>query len=166
MIKVEPKGYKLAKTLNLDFLEDSYSRSISLIDCFLYFTSGPTFIMKTIYNKDSIFVVNRYPVPQEFESMNGIFKSANGWIYFTATSNSKIVRAKSFSDFSNGKYEDLSELLGIKGNPYYISEFDDKIYVPENTQNSSIIWFKDNIGSEIIEFSRHMNFGAPNKQDF
>ena len=166
LVDFDSKDHKLVNTLDLDFLGDTYSRSISLINGLLYFASGPNQITETIYDKDSIFVVGKYPVPEGFESMNDIFKSSNGWIYFTATSNSKIVRAKSFSEFSKGDYEDISDILGIEGNPYYLSEFDQKVYVTEIAESSAIIWFKDNIGSEIIEFGRLMDFGAPNKQDF
>ena len=166
LVDFDSKDHKLVNTLDLDFLGDTYSRSISLINGLLYFASGPNQITETIYDKDSIFVVGKYPVPEGFESMNDIFKSSNGWIYFTATSNSKIVRARSFSEFSKGDYEDISDKLGIEGNPYYLSEFDQKVYVTEIAESSAIIWFKDNIGSEIIEFGRLMNFGAPNKQDF
>ena len=165
ILDFEKEEKRLINTLHLEFLEGSYSRSISLIDSFLYFTSGPNAIFKTTYSKDSIEVIKEYPVPEGFESMNDIFKSSNGWLYFTSSSNSKIVRSKSFVNFSSGNYQDLTLKLGVKGTPYYLSEFDDRIYFTEITESSGVIWFKDTPSDQILEKGKKMDFGEPNNQN-
>ena len=66
---------------------------------------------------------------------------------------------------SSGNYQDLTLKLGVKGTPYYLSEFDDRIYFTEITESSGVIWFKDTPSDQILEKGKKMDFGEPNNQN-
>ena len=136
-----------------------------MIDGNLYFTSGGGYIWETEYENGEVHVIESYPVHDGFESMNDIFKSKSGWYYFSSTSERKIARARSVSSFSKGDFEDIGVEIGLLGTPYYLSEFGGRIYLPEITQHSGIIWFEEDSQGKVVEHGKLFEFGPPNSQD-
>ena len=164
-IKKQNKTAAIFNRVDLNFLKKSYSRSISMIDGNLYFTSGGGYIFKTKYQNREVKVIESYSVPDGFENMNDIFKSKTGWYYFSSTSGSRIARSRSISAFSKGDFEDIASEFGLSGTPYYMSEFGGRVYLPEITQHSGIIWFKEDSLGKVIEHGKLFEFGPPNSQD-
>ncbi|MGB5225205.1 MAG: hypothetical protein WBN45_13840 [Arenicellales bacterium] len=134
---------EVAYTRKMNFLEGKYTRSIHIIDGLMYFISGPNKIIAARYKDDSYEVVRSSVVPDGFESMNDIVRVGD-YFYLTAT-RKKMLKCKSLDDHSS--CEDVYDSLGIKGNPYYFSYFDDAFYLTEISSGDGIIKFDhDNDG--------------------
>jgi hypothetical protein len=134
-------------TKHLPFLKDAYTRSFTIIDGFMFFVSGPKVISKVRYRDDSYQVVETFPVPPAIQSvtgMNDLFKTEN-YYYLTSTP-SVIIRTKSLDALRNGEWEDLYQRLKLKGTPYYLAQFDGRIFVPENDNYSGIVSFLERDG--------------------
>jgi hypothetical protein len=85
------------------------------------------------------------------------------YFYFTA-SYDRIGRARSLGDLSRGGYQRLYELLGFRGNPYYLTVINGRLYVPENTSYSSVVSFRS-LGEEIVDVERLFDAGPPREED-
>lgn len=118
-------------------LVDSYVRSISIIDGSLYTVSGPNAIIKYEILDNGFKKVENYEVPDEFFGMNQIKRIGNQFYITVNTdkagdvSKSTIIRTDDLNKIIEGKYEVLKDELGCVGQPYFISMFDDRIWVPE-----------------------------------
>ena len=74
--------------------------------------------------------------------MNDIVKVGN--YYYLTASMKKMIRCESLDEPSN--CVDVYEDLGIKGNPYYFSFFDNAFYLTEIASNGIIKFTHDNNG--------------------
>jgi len=146
---------------NLDFLNNTYTRSFRIIDDKMYFVSGNNKIVVTTYQDEQFTVISEYPVPNELASMNDIYKK-DDWFFITVTPQ-KLVRVQNLKQLENSEYIDMYENYDFKGTPYYFSEFDEYTYLPEISQYSSITRFKIKDG-EFFDFERLHDFGAPSKE--
>jgi len=154
---------KLARHLPLDFLKGSYTRSFTLHDGHMFFTSGPGAIVKVRHQDGSFEPVAEYPVPDSLRGMNDVFPASDGWWYLTATPQA-IVRTRDLANLAKGEFEDLQDSLGLKGTPYYLSEHEGRLWVPQITQYSGLLSFKledDKITDRQILF----DFGPPTPED-
>jgi len=142
----------------LDFLNNSYTRTIRIIEDKMYFVSGNNKIVVTSYTDEKFKVISEYPVQNELTSMNDIYKNGE-WFFITATPQ-KIVRTNDLNSLKNGEYIDMYKIYGFKGTPYYFSDFDGYTYLPEITEYSSITRFKIKDG-EFFDFERLHDFGGP-----
>lgn len=124
-------------TKKMDFLNGSYSRSIHIIDGLMYFISGPGKINVARYKDDSYEIVRSHKAPEGFESMNDITRVGD-FFYLTATHN-KMLKCKSLHDLP--ACENVYKNLGIKGNPYFFSFFDDTFYLTEIGTRDGVIKF-------------------------
>lgn len=135
------------KDIVIDKLVNSYVRSINIIDGYLYCVSGPGKILKLKYDDLTFDVVKEYAVPDEIMGMNYIEKIGE-YFYISSYTNAqgviapKFIRIKKLTDLKNSKYEDLYELFGFKGTPYYISAFDDRHFITEIDASSGVKSFK------------------------
>ncbi|MFW2437838.1 MAG: hypothetical protein ACN4GR_00535 [Arenicellales bacterium] len=130
-------------TRNMDFLKGSYSRSIHIIDGLMYFISGPGRVNVVRYKDDSYEIVRSYNAPDGFESMNDITRV--GDIFYLTASPGKMLKCKSLDDLAN--CENVYASLGIKGNPYFFSYFDDAFHLTEiGTEDGVIKFDHDNNG--------------------
>jgi len=130
-------------TRKMDFLKGSYSRSIHIIDGLMYFISGPGRINVARYKDDSYEIVRSYNVPDGFESMNDITRV--GDIFYLTASPGKMLKCNSLDDLAS--CENVYENLGIKGNPYFFSYFDDAFHLTEiGTEDGVIKFDHDNNG--------------------
>jgi hypothetical protein len=131
-------------TKYLPFLEHTYTRSFSIIDGFMYFVSGPKAITKVRYQDDSYQLLETFPVPSQIQSGNDLFKI--GEYYYLTSTPRYIIRAKSLDALRNGEWEDLYSCLRLKGTPYYLAQFDDRIFVPQITEYSGVTSFVERDG--------------------
>lgn len=134
---------KVIKTVIINEIKNSYVRSFSIIDGYIYLPSGPGYIFKIKYDDESFKVIDSYKVPDNMVGMNYITKIDN-YFYITSYTNRKgdiipkFVRVKDLNDLKNAKYEDLYKKFGFKGTPYYISNFDNKYFITEIDASSGV----------------------------
>ncbi len=165
-------GLELKYTMELDFLDEAYIRSMSIIDGKMYFISGPERIHKTRHRDDSYEVIESWRVPPEHRGMNDIFFHDGDW-YVTATYNywdpeffdeNTILRCEDLNDYYDGNCVDLREELGLKGAPYYLSEIDGRIYVPQVFQYSGIVSFVPGVDGAVTEVDVLFDSGTPSEE--
>jgi hypothetical protein len=140
-------------TRKMDFLKKSYSRSIHIIDGLMYFISGPGKINVVRYKDNSYEIVRSHNVPDGFESMNDITRV--GDVFYLTASLGKMLKCKSLDDLAS--CENVYDSLGIKGNPYFFSYFDDAFHLTEIGTEDGVIKFEhDNNGlKNPVYFHRH-----------
>lgn len=134
----------------LPFLKKSYARSMVIVDGLMYFVSGPESVIAARHQDNTFDVAHVFPAPGFNGRMIDIFQTSDKWWYVTAEfgASGKIIRMRSLNDLQTGKYEDVTAALHIpKGVwPYYLSEFDGKIWLPYNSgtkrTNGGIISFQ------------------------
>lgn len=132
---------ELEETWQFQELQGSYIRSMSVIDGYLYLTCGPGYVTKIDYLKESVEIVDTYPVTPELYNMNYIAK-INDYFYCTINvtgedQHSDIIRTKNLESLEEGRYESLYQSMEFEGTPYFISCFDDKYYVTEVGENGN-----------------------------
>jgi hypothetical protein len=147
---------------DLPLLAGAYTRSMSIIDGYMYFVSGPGKVIKTRYIDDSYDVVATYTVPPMLHSMNDIFKIGD-FYYLTATPQA-IIRTRSLESMQNGEYENLYQTMSFNGTPYYITAFDGRYYIPQVTEYSGILSFTEQ-GGDIVDIQTLFDFGEPTEAD-
>ncbi|MEK0314811.1 hypothetical protein [Cohnella sp. 56] len=142
---------------NLPYLEAAYVRSFSIIDGMMYFVSGPNQILVANYKDGTFSLQEKYDVPAGYRAMNDIKKI--GSYYYITVYSKQFIRLKDLSDFSQA--ENIYNVLGFKGVPYYMSYFDGRIYITEIDSYSAIRSFKAS-GDEISKIEVMHDYGAPN----
>lgn len=149
--------------VKLDFLGTAYCRALSLIDDEIYIVSGPGKI--TVTDPSSFDLLREYTVPYDLIGMNDIAKIGS-YYYISSYQNGsgeikpKLVRVKDLSELCD-KYEDIYEVLEIKGVPYYFSIIDDRFFLTEIDSSSAIRSFKVTSNDVIYDIQVHYNFGGP-----
>lgn len=118
-------------------IEGYYVRSISIIDGYLYTTSGNNMICQYSISADGFTLTNSYYVPDEMYGMNQVIKIQD-YYYITVNtdkagdvSKTNIYRVRNLEDIATGNYESLYADMGFVGQPYYITHFDDEYYIPQ-----------------------------------
>lgn len=125
-------------TVTLPELEDSYVRSISIIDGKLATVSGPGSINIYEMNENNTFTLSeKYKVPPKYYGMNGIVKIGS-FYYCTVNTDlegdvsaATIFRVKDLADITVDAVEDLKQQLGFETQPYFLTFFDDSWYCTE-----------------------------------
>lgn len=159
-------GLRVEYTKKLPFLEGRYSRSMTIIDGTMYFVSnGPgAFITQVRYADDSYEVLRQWQMPEQMQGMNDVFRSSDGWFYVTYSSEKPGgMRARSLGEIAEGGGEDLKKALGLDENPYYLTEIDGRIYVPEISIDgcNGIHSFRHGEDGEIVDVRTHASFYGP-----
>lgn len=155
---------KAVYTKPLPFLEGAYTRSLTIVGESMYFTSGPGVITQVRYRDDSYKSIATFRVPEGMKGANDVFQTRDGWWYVSSTPQ-RIVRAKSLEDLDAGNWEDAYAPLGCQGTPYYLAEFDGRLFVPEITQYSAIRSFVHDEKGDISDVKTHFDFGPPTEAD-
>ncbi|MPM36504.1 hypothetical protein SDC9_83102 [bioreactor metagenome] len=159
---------ELVKTLKLDYLGNSFVRSIRIIDDKLFFVSGPGKIIAASYANLEFDMKEEYEVPFELYGMNDIIKIGS-FYYISAYQNKnfeikpKLVRIKDLGQLKQGNYENIYDLLDLKGVPYYFSIFDDRVFLTQIDSFSGIVSFVVD-GDEIRDIRTHYDFDMPTKE--
>lgn len=152
-IRVEDGKAKVQVRQKIEKLQDSYVRSMRMIDGKLYIVSGPGYILELAFAGGKFVVAQKYPVPEEYFSMNDLaFFQGYFWIsvYFDSRKRKRpaLLRLSSLDDFSAGNCENLYDDLGMKGIPYFFSWMDGKLCIPEIDTYSRIVLY-DAEGGEL-----------------
>ena len=153
--------------INLPTKKLAYIRSMTILKNGNYaFTSGDSEILITD-NKGNR--VNSYSVLPQFASMNDIFELDHERGFIISTTPQRLIFTPSLQEFSKGNYVDLFNQLQLKGTPYYVSYFDDRLWIPEITEYTRLIGYNLNyeesslpINSPLILF----DFGLPSIYSF
>lgn len=151
-------GYlKLIRSDTLTEIANSYVRSISIIDGYLYTVSGPNSICKYSISAQQFTYVEKYSVPPELSGMNQITRIDN-YYYLTintgktgSVEETTIVRTKDLSLLKNYEYEDLYDQFGFVGQPYFITSFDNNYYITEISENKGNGIKKFNVSNDTID---------------
>jgi len=159
-------GLKVAYTRKLPFLKGRYSRSMSIIDGTMYFVSnGPgAFITQVRHDDDSYTVVKQWKMPEKMHGMNDVFKSSDGWFYVTYSSKEPGgMRTRSLEEVEAGGGEEISTELALDNIPYYLSEVDGNIFVPEMSHDkcNAIHSFKHDESGTMTDVTTHVHFDEP-----
>ena len=146
-------------TRELPFLGQGYTRSFSIIDGKMVFVSGPGKVFVVRYHDDSYEVVESHPVHRryhdvdvhpDYHAFNDIVRIEDHY-YVTITPENKgqpsardsvdnlLLRCDELHDLSQGSCRDLSELFGLKGFPYYLSQVGETYYIPQVTAYSGVL---------------------------
>ncbi|MFW2500146.1 MULTISPECIES: hypothetical protein [Clostridium] len=165
---------KIINAIVIDEIKNSYVRSFSIIDGYMYFVSGPGYIYKVRYDDNSYKVIDSYKVPDDMFGMNYITKIDSYFCISSYTNKEgdispKFVRVKDLRDLESNSYEDLYNKFGFKGTPYYISRFDNKYFITEIDGSSGIKSFEvnnDNISDiqTLYYFQGHSELSEVRKQ--
>lgn len=167
---IKNKGTEVVtdKVIRLGYLQnDSYIRSIRIIDGELFFVSGPGKIIVADYVNSPFNITREYKVPFELRGMNDIMKFGS-YYYISVYQNGagevapKLVRTKDLSDLETSNYEDLHEILDLKGVPYSFSFIDDRVFLTEIDTYSRIISFVIT-DDEITDLQVHFDTGTPSE---
>lgn len=154
------------KVIKLDYLGTSYVRSISIIDGSLYIVSGPGKISVAEISDLSFDLVHEYVVPFEFQGMNDIAKIGS-YFYMSIYQNGnfdicpRLIRVKDLNNIG-AEYEDIYDLLGLQGVPYYFSFVDERVFLTEIDSYSAIRSFRV-IEDQIVDVQVHYDFGKPDE---
>lgn len=157
---------KVLYTKKLPFLKGRYSRSMTIIDGTMYFVSnGPdAFITQVKYDDDSYKVIKRWKMPKQMHGLNDVFRSSDGWFYVTYSSIEQGgMRARSLDEIAAGGGEDIAAELGLDNNPYYLSEIEGAIFVPEMSADgcNAIHSFEHGKDGAISNAVTHVSFDRP-----
>ena len=135
MFKIEysdSESFEITKRWSLEHINNEYIRTFTIVDNFIYFTS-PGEIIKTS-NDDTFKVISRYKMIEGFEDLNDIYHTGDKFII---TAKDAIGVIQSMDDVN--EIVNLKEEMGIKGFPYYVSQYDDlSISIPEIRPSSAI----------------------------
>ena len=155
---------RLIDIRELSFLEGRYTRSMTLDGETMLFVAGPDRITRTTYRDGRYRVLATYRVPEGFASMNDVYHASDGWWYLTATPQ-RIVRSPSLEALDAGRHQDLYDALGFDGTPYYLDEFDGRLFIPQITQHNGVLSFR--LGPDGPTDRRvHFDFGQPTAVDW
>lgn len=155
---------KVERSFLIAEIADTYVRSFSLIDGFLYLISGNGFIWKLLFCSDGYRVKEKYAVPAEMAGMNCLAK-IGGWFYISSYQNEAgailpmFVRTRDLRELHAGIYEDLYGLFGFKGVPYYITAIDGRYFITEIDGASGVKSFAEHDGC-ISDIRTHFFFAG------
>ncbi|MGG4192529.1 ABC transporter ATP-binding protein [Paenibacillus sp. UNC217MF] len=152
----------IEKVVKPEYLGSAYIRSFSIIDGKMYFVSGPGKIIVAEIADLSFNLIDEYTVPFELLGMNDIAKIGS-YFYITVyqTGNGEIeprlIRIKDLNQLETN-CEDIYDLLGMKGVPYYFSFINDRVFLTEIDNYSSIKSFTI-IDDQISDIQVHFDIG-------
>lgn len=155
--------------LTMEALQFEYARSMRMLHNKFYIVSAHGIIAELAFENGSFMCENTYVVPSKYCGMNDIiFFEGHFWIsVYTSDSNEispALLKVRSLEDFATGKYEDLYDVLGMKGVPYFFSVIDKKLCIPEIDTYSRIVLYDMNDGE--LRVSKVLyDFGEPKKED-
>ncbi|GGG01102.1 hypothetical protein GCM10010912_52400 [Paenibacillus albidus] len=156
------------KVIRLGYLqENSYIRSIRIIDGKLFFVSGPGKIIVADYLSSPFNKICEYKVPFELRGMNDIIKIGS-YFYISVYQNGAgevapmLIRTKNLESLETSEFEELKEALDLKGVPYSFSFFDGRVFLTEIDTYSRIISFMI-VNDNITDIKVHFDMGTPSE---
>ena len=148
----ETKLITLQEIKTIPELTNCYVRSFTILEDVILFPAVERSSILMV-DKNSFAVINEYPVPNHMAGMVQISIVDNNFLVTVSTDlqynlqYSTVVRAQHLEDFALGNYEDLYNLFGNNGTPYYISYFDGSYYMIHENAAPNIYRFHAKNGS-------------------
>ena len=148
----ETKLITLQEIKTIPVLTNCYVRSFTILEDVILFPAVERSSILMV-DKNSFAVINEYPVPNHMAGMVQISIVDNNFLVTVSTDlqynlqYSTVVRAQHLEDFALGNYEDLYNLFGNNGTPYYISYFDGSYYMIHENAAPNIYRFHAKNGS-------------------
>lgn len=102
----------------------------------MYFVCELGKIFKTNYISTNYEVISTYAMPAELATMVDVNKIDN---YFYVSAGGIIVRTQDLNNLVMSNYENIYNIFGMVDIAYFISYFDNKIYIPEVGENQNSI---------------------------
>lgn len=141
------KSVALQEIRTIPELADCYVRSFTIAGDIILFPAVERSSILTV-DKDTFEVLHEYPVPERMAGMVQI-SIVDGYFFVTVSTDlqydlnaSTVVRARTLEDFAAGAYEDLYDLFGADGTPYYVSRFDGCYYMVHENAAPDIYRFR------------------------
>lgn len=141
-LKAGSEGLVVEHTRHLEFLRGAYTRSMAIIGDRMFFVSGPGAVSVVDHRDGDYAVLETIPVPRRYASMNDIAR-IQGNFYLTATMN-RMARCASLTELREDRCESVYESFGLRGNPYYFSRFDGRVFLGEVAGRDAILAFEAN----------------------
>lgn len=148
----ETKLITLQEIKTIPELTNCYVRSFTILEDVILFPAVERSSILMV-DKNSFTVINEYPVPNHMAGMVQISIVDNSFLITVSTDlqynlqSSTVVRAQHLEDFALGNYENLYNLFGNNGTPYYISYFDGSYYMIHENAAPNIYRFHAKNGS-------------------
>lgn len=139
-------------------LNGQYCRSITIKDDVLYFVGVHDIILYKLQKSNLGNPIRRIVLHENFRGSNDLFFLNESGGYLTCTPQ-RIFQFNDISSLEKGDATDLSSYFD--GTPYYVEQFDNQIWIPENTQYSALNSFGTT--NQLVNKVRFMDFGAPNE---
>lgn len=139
----ENQNLSLVNHLTFDGKIESYTRSFSIIDGYMYIVGNSIYRIDYQNNYD---MVNIYELPEEIQGTVGLCK-VQDYYYLTIYTdkdfnrNPGFIRTTQLENIINGDYESIYNELGFTGTPYLMTEIDGRYYVAEVDQGNGIVGF-------------------------
>jgi hypothetical protein len=155
----------LVNHLTFDGKIESYTRSFSIIDGYMYIVGNSIYRIDYQNNYD---IVNIYELPEEIQGTVGLCK-VQDYYYLTIYTdkgfnrNPGFIRTTQLENIVSGDYEDIYNKLGFAGTPYLMTWIDGRYYVAEADQENGIIEF-DIVDNTISNVNKLYYFGVTNKE--
>lgn len=164
---------KLEHRMTIPELQGEYCRSITLEGNRVYFVAATHIVIHEWHGDTLQFSGERVTLqPTEsgdHGSCNDLFFLEDGRGILTST-HQKAYCFNRFDDLTTGKALEISSLF--HGTPYYVSAFDGRLWIPDNTESSNINSFRPPARNEALEnwmesadLNRLFAFGAPTAAD-
>ena len=159
LLNLENNELRVVSSQRITELQGQYCRSITIRDNLVYMV-GIRDIVVFHLNKGSLGTyVKTVRLNSQYEGSNDLY-FINDESGLLTSSPKKIVYFSRLSQLEKGNAQDLSS--AYEGTPYYISFFDNKLWVPEIIEHTAIHSISGNPsdhGSKITQF----DFGLPNR---
>ncbi len=143
-LATDAAGLVIEHTRDLPFLNGAYTRSMAIIEGRMVFVSGPGAVVVVDHASGNYAVVDTFPVPHRYASMNDI-AYIHGHYYLTATMN-RMARCDSLAALAEDRCESVYDKYGLRGNPYYFSRVDDRYFLGEVAGRDAILEFTAHAG--------------------
>lgn len=133
--KIASKNLTVVFDTTVAQLNGQYCRSITLENNLIYFIGVRDILCFELKRASLGKFVEKIELHPIYQGSNDLFFTKNGGGLLTGTPG-KIVAFRNISELKDGTANDLSKFYD--GTPYYISSFDNKMWVPEITEYSAV----------------------------
>lgn len=152
------------RQLVISELEGQYTRSITLRGDRLYFVGTGDIVVFRISGSDQPEFVFEFKIAlaAQYVGSNDLFFFEDGGGILSSTPQ-KLTVFQEIDDLATGEAKDLSTFL--KGTPYYVTVFDNSLFIPEITEYTRIVRYPM-LDSNVVDFDEGsilFDFGPPNK---
>lgn len=154
MVKLTRSGDTLTavNTTSLTGLAAGYARGFCIIGTKMYIVAEPGKVFEYSFNSTPTYTLDAtYNLPTGFESPNDVFQDASGNWWVTATSN-KILKGTSLAAIHAGTYTNMYATIGLTGTPYYLTEFDGALWIPQIIDSNGIVKYEGGVTEFIHDY--------------